>query len=112
MDKRVEKWLRDILASIEDIDSYVGSGPRLFADFKKNRMIRDAVERRILIIGEAMSRILKVDPNFPIDKARKIVDTRNYVVHGYDSLDVEMVWNIVINHLPPLKSEVEALLAR
>jgi uncharacterized protein with HEPN domain len=110
MDKRVEKWLRDILISIETIDEYVGDGSRRFADFANNRMLKQAVERNIEIMGEATNRILKADPDFPITKARKIVDARNYVIHGYDSLDVEMVWNIVINHLPPLKAEVEKLL--
>jgi uncharacterized protein with HEPN domain len=35
---------------------------------------------------------------------------RNYVIHGYDSLKPEIVWAIVINHLPPLRAEVERLL--
>jgi uncharacterized protein with HEPN domain len=73
-------------------------------------MLRQAVERNIEIMGEAMNRILKVDPDFKIAAARQVVNTRNYVIHGYDSLDVEMIWNIVINHLPPLRAEVEQLL--
>jgi uncharacterized protein with HEPN domain len=110
MDERVRKWLEDILVSIGDIEEYIGPRPRRFVDFKDNRLVRDGVERRILVIGEAMSRILKVYPDIPIEQARRIVNTRNYVVHGYDSLEVEMIWNIVINHLPPLKAEVEKLL--
>ena len=45
-----------------------------------------------------------------ITNARKIVDARNYIVHGYDSLSVDILWSIVVNHLPRLKNEVEKLL--
>jgi len=43
--------------------------------------------------------------------ARKIVDLRNRLVHGYDTISDEFIWSIVINHLPNLKTEVEKLLA-
>ncbi len=43
--------------------------------------------------------------------SRQIVSTRNYIIHGYDSLDNEILWGIVINHLPRLKVEVSELLA-
>jgi len=40
----------------------------------------------------------------------KIVNTRNYLIHGYDSLREDLIWSIVINHLPILKAEIRALL--
>ena len=64
----------------------------------------------IEIIGEAMNRILKTDRNIAITNSRKIVDTRNYIIHGYDSLSADILWSMVINHLPKLKNEVVALL--
>ncbi|MBD5277732.1 MAG: DUF86 domain-containing protein [Bacteroides sp.] len=45
-----------------------------------------------------------------ITAARKIVDTRNFVIHAYDSLKPDILWAIVINHMPLLKTEVVALL--
>ena len=62
------------------------------------------------IIGEAMSRILKVDRDIAITNSGKIVDARNYIIHGYDSLSADILWSIVINHLPKLKEEVRTLL--
>lgn len=62
------------------------------------------------MIGEAMNRILKKDPQIKIIPARRIVNTRNYLIHGYDSLREDLIWSIVINHLPLLKTEVENLL--
>lgn len=57
-----------------------------------------------------MSRILKVDRDIAITNSRKIVDARNYIIHGYDSLSADILWSIVINHLPKLKEEVQTLL--
>ena len=53
---------------------------------------------------------LKENKDIAITNARKIVDARNYIVHGYDSLSVDILWSIVVNHLPRLKNEVEKLL--
>ncbi|WP_341463256.1 HepT-like ribonuclease domain-containing protein [Muribaculum intestinale] len=61
-------------------------------------------------MGEAMNRILKISPNIQITSARRIVNTRNYLIHGYDSLREDLIWAIVINHLPLLKSEVTKLI--
>lgn len=69
-------------------------------------MLQRAVQMNITIIGEATNRILKTAPDISISNARKIVDTRNYMIHGYDSVSLEMVWAIVVNHIPLLKTEV------
>ena len=74
-------------------------------------MVRRSVEREIEIIGEAMNRILKTNPQLPITSARKIVGQRNMISHAYDSIDNEMIWDVVVNHLPKLKTEVENLLS-
>ena len=57
-----------------------------------------------------MSQILKLDPNIPIDNAKNIKGTRNYIIHAYDTLEPHIIWGIVINYLPKLKLEVQALL--
>ena len=57
-----------------------------------------------------MNRILKENANIQITSARSIVDTRNYVVHSYDNVINEIMWSIVMKHLPILKQEVEVLL--
>jgi uncharacterized protein with HEPN domain len=62
------------------------------------------------IIGEALSRIISKDINLHISNARKIVDTRNRIIHGYDSVSDEIIWGIVTNHVPILYTEIKALL--
>ena len=110
MDDKIKKYLEDILTAIDEIDTFFEKFPRKYDEFVDNFLIRRAVERNIEIIGEAMNRILKSDSTIAITNARKIVDTRNYIIHGYDSLTPDILWSIVINHLPLLKSEVVNLL--
>lgn len=100
------KYLKDILGSIEQIESYFNLFPRRFDTYCNTPVLQRAIQMNIAIIGEAMNKLLKINPNLNITKARKIVDTRNYVIHGYDSVSNEMIWSIVINHLPLLKVEI------
>ncbi len=109
MDNFTKKHLQDILNAIQDIETFFEGQPKLFEEFCKDIRLQRAIERCIEIIGEAVNRILKEHPDIPITNARKIVDARNYIIHGYDSLSVDILWSIVINHLPKLKQEVEEM---
>ena len=57
-----------------------------------------------------MSKILKLSPDTKIENARRIVDARNWVIHGYDKVDDVIIWGIVINHLPRLKNEITEII--
>ena len=59
---------------------------------------------------ETLSRILKLKPGIMISDSRKIVDTRNRIIHGYDSVSADVIWLIVIRHIPVLEKEVKKLL--
>lgn len=110
MDREMRKYLQDILSAIDEIESFVAQYPRRYDIFCNTPMLLRAVQMNIAIIGEATNRILKKDENISITNARKIVNTRNYVIHGYDSLRNEILWAIVIKDLPLLKAEVEAII--
>lgn len=110
MDRKIQKSLYDILYCISEIESFFESTPRRFDIYSGSALLRSAIHMNLSIIGEATNRILKIDPQIKISNARQIVGTRNYLIHGYDSLRLEMIWAIVINDLPKLKSEVELLL--
>lgn len=112
MDRIIKKYLSDILSAILEIESFLEERPKLYDTFCNDTLFRRGVERNIEIMGEAMNRILKIKPDIPITSARKVVDTRNFVIHAYDSLKPDILWAIVINHLPLLKEEVEALLEK
>ncbi|HQZ24517.1 MAG TPA: DUF86 domain-containing protein [Flavobacterium sp.] len=110
MDDTVKTWLYDILSSINEIESYFVDTPKLFEFYQNDLKTKRAVERNIEIIGEAMSRILKEDNHIQISNSRKIVDVRNRIIHGYDSVSDDVIWGIVIKNLPVLQKEVEVLL--
>ena len=111
MDRKIRKYLADILASIIEIESFMAERPKEYATFCNDTLFRRGVERNMEIMGGAMNNVLKIDPNIAITSSRKIVDTRNFIIHAYDSLKPDILWGIVINHIPLLKKEVEALLA-
>ena len=81
-----------------------------YADWLKDQKTIDAVIRNLEIIGEAINRILREDPDFPIDNARRIVGLRNQIIHGYDSISDENIWAILTIHLPKLKTEIQKFL--
>jgi len=111
MDIEIKTWLYDIKQTIEEIESFFADRPKIYAYYQKDVKTKRAVERNVGIIGEATNRILKRDSSVVISNARKIVDLRNRIIHGYDSVSDETIWGIVINHLPLLKSEIENMLA-
>ncbi|HWY10016.1 MAG TPA: HepT-like ribonuclease domain-containing protein [Bacteroidia bacterium] len=86
MEKEIKVWLSDIKQAIS--------------------------ERNIEIISEAVNRILSQNPNIEITNSRKIVDTRNRISHGYDSVSDDIIWAIVIRDIPKLQVEIHALLAK
>lgn len=67
-------------------------------------------EREFEIIGEAMNKLEGLDPSIRISSKKQIISMRNRVIHGYDKIDDEIIWGVIIKHLPLLKSEVSDLL--
>lgn len=106
MRNEIKTWLLDIQHSIKEINSFLPE-KMIFNEFQKDLKTKRAVERNIEIIGEAVKRILTIEPNFPVSNARKIVDTRNRIIHGYDSVSDDVIWAIIIIELPLLEKEVD-----
>jgi uncharacterized protein with HEPN domain len=110
MNEKQLKFLYDVKIAIDEIDSYFETEPRNFDNYKKNSLLKRAIERNFEIIGEAITRILKEDPAFPIENAKKIIGLRNQIIHGYDSISDENIWGIITNYLPKLKSEINTMI--
>ena len=92
MSDSIKKSLTDMLAGIEGIEFHLGG------------KIKRSVERDLEIIGEAASRILKEDNEFPLPLARQIISFRNRVIHGYDSVDDNLVWKIIIKDIIEIRT--------
>lgn len=95
--------------SMLSIDEYLGDKRDFFA-YEENKLLRRAVERELEIIGEAAKHLLDMEPDIQIDDARKIVNLRNFVIHGYDKVDNVIIWGVINKDLPKLKKQVEDLL--
>ncbi len=72
--------------------------------------LEELLKEILKLFGEALSRVLIRDDSINITNARKIVDTRNRIIHGYDSVSDEIIWGIIVNHIPLLQTEVQILL--
>jgi len=110
MDKEIKTWLFDIYQAIEEIEGYFIEKPMRFKDYLSDIKTKRAVERDLEIIGEAVNRITKKDKHFQLENAKKIIGTRNRIIHGYDMISDDLVWSIVVNHLPKLKNEIKILM--
>lgn len=110
MNNEARKRLRDIA----DCGAAIGrfAAGKNFPDYLADDMLRSAIERKLEIIGEAFVRLEEADPavteNFP--ELRKIIGMRNRIIHGYDNVDEELIWDVVQNRLPGLQQQVETLL--
>lgn len=109
-DNETKVWLYDILTAIIEVESFFADRPREFAQYQSDLRTKRAVERNVDITGEAMSRILKRKTTVVITNSRKLVDARNRIIYGYDSVSDDVIWGIVIKHLPTPKVEIERLL--
>ena len=110
MDEYIKKHLVDILNATIEVESFFADVPKLFQNFQNDMLRQRAVERNVEIMGEAINRILKVDPTFELPNAKAIVNTRNRVIHGYDSVTTEFLWSLIIKHIPALKKDIEKIL--
>ena len=85
---------------------------RLRSDLDSDRLFALGLAKLVEIIGEAASRVSKatqdVHPHIPW---KQIVGTRNRLVHGYDEIDFDVLWQIASVELPPLVEQLEAILA-
>lgn len=105
------KLLLDMKAAADRIARFVAG--RTFEDYVADELPRSAVERQCGIIGEAMVRLIQRDRATAERLAdfRKIAGFRHVIVHGYDPIDDETSWSIVIEKLPVLRSELATLIS-
>ncbi len=110
MHPRAPKLLEDIRSAAVFVKTAT-QGVTL-EQFKQDRLLRQAVERNFEIIGEAVRRLEKDDPDTAsrIADYRRIIAFRNVLIHGYDVIDPAIVWSATADDLAPLLRDVLALL--
>ncbi len=108
MTEEVEKYLSDILMAIEKIEMF-SEDTANYSLYIKDLKTQSAIERQLVIVGEALNKVQKINPEISILSARQIIGFRNRLVHAYDSIDNNIVWAIIKNHIPKLKIEITSL---
>jgi uncharacterized protein with HEPN domain len=83
------------------------------ADLDSDRLLSLALTRLVQIVGEAAGRVPpEACARYPGIEWRQISDARNRLVHGYDAINLDTVWDIIVNDLPPLIAELESILSQ
>lgn len=92
----------------EAVGMIAGKAPE---DLSKERMLELALIRLVEIVGEAASRVSQTgqakSPDIPW---REVIGMRNRLIHGYDSVDLNVLWDTVELDLPPLITQLEKIL--
>ena len=106
----VRKYLYDILEAGRLLRQFTSG--KTFDDYVADPMLRSAVERQFEIVGEALNKAMQIDTELKgeISDTRRIIAFRNRLIHGYASVEDQVVWGIVESNLDTLIREVEALL--
>jgi len=111
MPPTVEDRLRDILEAITEIDAMLAASS--LDMFTADKMRRMATERYLEVIREAARRLTDdVKRDAPHIEWQKMVDFGNMLRHAYHDTKVDVVWDIVQNDLPTLKSFVNRRIAK
>jgi uncharacterized protein with HEPN domain len=103
------KYLLDALTACRAITSFTAG--KSFSEYSSDLLLRSAVERQFEILGEAFNRIDNMDKSFRSKNPSlgSIIGMRNRIIHGYDSVDDNIVWDAVLKHIPTLKEWLESL---
>jgi uncharacterized protein with HEPN domain len=110
MQPKVKTFLYDIQQACNALRDFISG--KTFADYQQDDLLRAGVERKLMIIGEAVYHILRLDSGLESDisQSRQIIGFRNVLVHGYFAVEDETVWGIAKNDIPLLAKEVSLLL--
>ncbi|MBI9049206.1 MAG: DUF86 domain-containing protein [Anaerolineaceae bacterium] len=106
--KETQKLIQDMVSAINiileyDIDTY--------DHFLRDEKTQDAIMYRLIILGEAANQIPdELQESHPEIPWSSMIGTRNVIVHGYDQVKLQIVWDIIQNNLPALKVSLEIFL--
>ncbi|MCR9172059.1 MAG: DUF86 domain-containing protein [bacterium] len=106
MQPKVLKYILDIESIIAEIELVKSKTQNDFQNFKNDIILQRAIERHLEIIGEAVRKVVDLEPTIPITSARNIIGLRNIISHAYDSVEPEMIWGIIQKDIPLLAQEI------
>ena len=110
MTDKTPKLLADALGAIGSAQEFV-AGITLDV-YLADKMRRSAVERQLEILGEACAQLAKLEPGLikAVSNLKLAIELRNRIIHGYDSVDDEIVYLTATEDLEGLKVDLASLL--
>lgn len=106
--KPIPRLIQDMLGAIDAIETYQVLE---FDTFKQDNRTQDAIMYNLIVLGEAANRISEEyqsqHPEVPWDD---IIGTRHVIVHGYDHVRLQIVWDILQKDLQSLKENLQKLI--
>jgi len=110
MTERGKKYLSDVVLAINLIEEF-GQEIASFTEYINDTKTQSAIERQLVIVGEAINKFQKECPDEQLEYSKQIIGFRNRIVHAYDSIDHAIVWVIIKKHLTPLLNEIQPKLS-
>ena len=108
LEERDQAYLWDMLEAVKEITAFL-KGIR-YDDFVRSKMIRSAVERQLMIVGEAANHVSEeFQEKHPEIPWRQIIGQRNVLAHEYGDIKVERVWAAATRNVPALLKALESL---
>jgi uncharacterized protein with HEPN domain len=109
MPKNFLIYLEDIIEAINRIEKYVNN--LSYISFSENNLVIDAVIRNLEIIGEASKNIpSEIKEKYPNIEWKKIIGLRDILIHAYSGVNLEILWDIIINKIPKLKILIKRII--
>lgn len=111
MQRESRTYLFDIAKACRAIRDFTED--KAYDDYEHDLMLRSAVERHFEIIGEALNRLCRADPEIAeqIPEYQRIVAFRNILIQGYAVIQSHTVWGVVEGDLPSLADRINRLLS-
>ncbi|MEI6416461.1 MAG: HepT-like ribonuclease domain-containing protein [Verrucomicrobiota bacterium] len=106
----IQKLLVDALMAADSVSEFLKE--KTEEDFKNDLLLRSAVERQLIAVGEALNLASneKEDLELDIPELWKVIGLRHRLVHGYDLIDDEVIWALAQSNLPVLTQRLRKLL--
>jgi uncharacterized protein with HEPN domain len=110
MTNEVKKRLLDAVNAGGAIAEFVAG--KTFAAYENDRLLRSAVERQFKIIGEALNKAGAVETALAaqVPEFQRIIGLRHRLIHGYDNVDDEILWDVVQSKIGPLRLQLNTIL--
>ncbi|MBI5051285.1 DUF86 domain-containing protein [Candidatus Micrarchaeota archaeon] len=109
MSVKSKVYLEDILDCINNIQNYTKG--QSYEDFEDNKMLVDAVLRNLEVIGEAVKKIPSdLKKKYSEVEWKKMAGLRDILIHEYFGIDLRIIWDIVVNKLPSLKTSIQKII--